>query len=157
MKLYRHLLPREAQKVISMANEKTSRYQIAKKTGLTPGKIRRCLEQAKIETRVEYTASRYKRFKIVTKYNFKKWLEHFRYAKELKAFSHADHCVGAYVEFVDFCKKLYETKVLGVKVRRSANEYIRQFKLANPGVSYPKKSWIYCMAKSEYYTTVESK
>lgn len=157
MKLYRHLLPREARKIIALANQKLSRYKIAQLTGLTPGKIRRCLEQAKIESRIEYTASRYTRFKVTVKYSFNKWLDHFQYSKELKAFNQAKFCASAYIEFIEFCKKLYETRILGTKVKRSANEYIRQFKIACPGISYPKKSWIYYMAKSEYYTAIESR
>lgn len=49
MRLYKHLELSHAANIIARANEGLNKYQINKLTGISRGKISRCLDQAKVE------------------------------------------------------------------------------------------------------------
>ena len=63
-------------------------------------------------------------------------------------------CIEAqpiYRIFIDFCEDLYMKKILGTRVKRSADDFLKKFKEKHPNEPTPDRTWVYKMAKSPYY------
>lgn len=151
MRLYNHLQPKDAKKIIELANQKQTQYKINKITGISKGKIKRCLDFAKVTEIIQNTWQPWKGPYKRVSYNFKKWVDQRDSSKAMRAYDYAQHAQMVYAFFISFCKELYEKKILGVKVRRSADEYIKEFKRLHPTKDFPKRDWLYKMAKSNHY------
>lgn len=152
MTLYSHLHPKDARFIIARANEGLSFYKIAKLTGLNKDKIRRNLIKCRIETRKANLSQPWKGPHVKIRYSFKKWLIERDLAKSQRAYMYAKRAQEAYKEFVDFCENLYENeKFLGKKVKRSADEFIKEFKKQKVAAPCPSRDWVYKMAKSDNY------
>ena len=152
MKLYSHLKAKDARFIISLANKGISMYKISKMTGINKDKIRRNLNKAKVEKRRENKQKPWKGPHIKIHYSIKKWLLERDISKSKRAYECARHAQTVYKPFIDFCQNLFENqKVLGKKVKRSADEYIKEFKKLNPDEAVPSRQWVYRMAKSYYY------
>ena len=93
----------------------------------------------------------WKQPKIIKKYSFKIYKFQRDQLKLNKAYACAKEAVKIYQCFIDFCQSLYETKILNIKVKRSADEYIKEFKKVYPNDDYPKRDWVYKMSKSIHY------
>ncbi len=63
----------------------------------------------------------------------------------------ANEAKPIYVPFMNFCKKLYDKRILKRKVCRSADEFIKEFKKEFPLEAVPDRTWVYKIAKSDYY------
>jgi len=107
MKSYTHLPLNFAKKIIKLAWRKWTVAEINKETKISRKQINKCLELACKEKGIfKYYKSKRNRLK----------------------YKIAQHYEQAYPEFLAFCKFLYETMIVGVKVKRSAMEYIKEFK-----------------------------
>ena len=71
MSLYTHLHLSHARKLIILANKGLSRYKISKITGISPGKIRRCLNACEKITRTQNLSKPWKQYRIIKRYSFK--------------------------------------------------------------------------------------
>ncbi len=151
MKLYKHLALSHAKNIIMLANKGYTRYKINKLTGISDGKIKRCLKTCLITKIKANNQKPWRQPKIIKKYSFKIYKFQRDQSKLNKAFEYAIEAVKIYQPFIDFCQKLYEAKILNIKVKRSADEYIKEFKKAHFNEDYPKRDWVYKMAKSIHY------
>ena len=151
MSLYTHLSFSFAKRIIELANNGWTKSKINEETKVSKGKITRCLEKAKITTTKPNLQQPWKGPRIKVKYSWKKYKAHEETRKLKKAYSYAKDAERIYLRFIIFCKSLYEKRILGKKVKRSAEEYIKEFKKAYPNGDYPRKSWVYVMAKSIHY------
>ncbi|WKX02758.1 hypothetical protein [Candidatus Mycoplasma mahonii] len=59
-----------------------------------------------------------------------------------------------YLNFIKVCKHLFHEKILGVKAKRSVDEFMKEFKKRYHDGYAPKRSWIYYMAKSPHYSFI---
>lgn len=139
MKLYSHLQPREASAIILLANQGLSKYKISQKTGLSKGKIQRCLSNAITKKVKARTNKQWLGPFVEVSYNFKLWLDLRDQHVAHRAFEYAKHAETIYLPFVHFCHKLYQTKILGRCIKRSADEFIKEFKKAYPHESCPSR------------------
>lgn len=139
--------------IINLANKKNSIYKIAKKTGISKGKIRRCLNKCKIETIKQKLIRPWEEsVYIKIKYNFNIWKTKRDDSKASWAYNYAKEAETIYLQFIMFCKNLYENKtILGKKVKRSVDEFIKEFRKKYPNGDIPSRSWTYKMAKNENY------
>ena len=63
-------------------------------------------------------------------------------------------CIEAqpiYRVFINFCESLYKKKIVRRFAKRSADEFLKEFKKIHPLEPTPDRTWIYKMAKSPYY------
>ena len=84
-------------------------------------------------------------------YRFDLYIDLRDQGKINRSYSYAAEAETVYLPFVEFCRNLYEKKILNIKVRRSAAEYIKEFRKTNLDNVYPSRDWVYKMAKSHHY------
>ncbi len=101
-------------------------------------KIRRCLDTCLKKTSKPNLQKSWKENKVIKSYSFKIY-KNIRDQKKLnKAYNSAVEGAVIYQEFIDFCKTLYNKNILRVKVKRSAKEFIKEFKKINNHLSVQK-------------------
>ena len=154
-KSFSHLTYKDAKRIITLANKKLKQSQIQQETGISKGKIQRCLSIAKNIKRMPNLQKPWKGPHKKTSYSIKDWENNINFKKQTRSLNYAVNAVFVYQNFIDFCKELYEKGIFIngriKKVKRSAKDFIRKYKKAFPEGDFPKKSWIYKMAKSENY------
>lgn len=151
MKLYSHLQPKDAKRIIELANQGISKYKIQQITGISKGKINRCLDLSShsiIKTNYRIGIPKPQ---VKTTYKFVQWINIRDQNKVGRAFEYAQNAQTIYLPFINFCKDLFNVKILNVKVKRSADEYIKEFRKAFPAGDCPSRDWVYKMAKSHHY------
>ena len=151
MKLYKHLSLEHANKIIILKNRGLSNYKINKLTGISKEKIRHCLKLSEVEHRRIRVNQQWKGVDIKYSYSFKIYREQKRKNKLDRAYNYAVNAQTIYALFTSFCNNLFNTKVLGKRVKRSVDEYIKEFKKCYPKGDHPQRSWVYEMAKSIHY------
>lgn len=151
MKLYTHLRLSHARTIINLANKGISRYKISKITGISKGKIKRCLEGCKKQFKRINMKQPWKDAIISTSYSWKNYRDYRDQSKLNRAFKYANHAEIIYLDFIKFCKNLYNNKILGREVKRSADEFIKEFRKFFPDKDFPKRYWVYKMARSPHY------
>ena len=151
MQLYKHLTLEHANKIIILKNKKLSNYKICQITGISKYKVSNCLSLGEIEKMRSRINQQWKGSLITKQYSFKLYRSQIRKNKMNRAYNYAIHAQSIYSEFTSFCKHLFNTKILNKKIKRSIDEYIKEFKKAFPEGDYPRRAWAYEMAKSIHY------
>lgn len=151
MSLYKHLDLQHAATIIACANKGMNIYQIFILTKISKGKIKRCLEAAKVVVIKARINHQWKKPRVIITYSIEQYKKQRDYNKAMRAFNYADECVKVYKLFIYFCKELYEKPILGKRVKRSADEFIKEFKKAFPNETCPSRDWVYKMANSHHY------
>lgn len=151
MKLYSHSQLKDTKSIITYTNNGITKYQISKDTGINKGKIRRCLDEAMIKTIKPNTYQPWKGPIITIRYDFQLYKNVKDQSKADRAYKYASHAEIIYIDFINFCRVLYETRILNVKVKRSADEFIKEFNKAHPTLPFPSRFLVYKMAKSHHY------
>jgi len=128
MKSYTHLPLNFAKKIIKLARRKWTVVEINKEIKISRKQINKCLELVCKEKRVLNLQGIGTGPRIIKTYTYKEYLNTISQREIDRKYKIAQHCEQAYPEFLAFCKFLYETKIVGVKVKRSAMEYIKEFK-----------------------------
>lgn len=152
MSLYTQLSLKDASEIIKLANIGLNVYKIANLTKISRGKINRCLDKAKIETIIKKRKPWAETSNINVRYSFNVYKNLRVECKNYRSFLIANECEVVYQKFINFVNLLYKQLILGVRVKRSVDEYIKEFKKAYPTENYPRRSWVYKMAKSEHYS-----
>ena len=57
-----------------------------------------------------------------------------------RAYNYAVNAQTIYSKFTKFCKELFNTRILDKRIKRSSDEYIKEFKRANPKGDNPQRS-----------------
>lgn len=89
MKLYNHLQLSHAKIIIVLANKKTSRYKISQITGISKGKIKRCLDSCEKITRTRNLSQPWKQFRVKKRYCFQIYKNVRDQTKLNRAYSYA--------------------------------------------------------------------
>lgn len=150
-KSYNKTTPNIAQRVIKLKNDGNTNTQINDETGISFNKIKRILDDAKI---VEKRKSEKQPYKTIVKTTFTltQWKTIQLERATRRAQSMATEAEKVYLLFIAFCKRMYNIKIAGRKVKRSAKEWIKNFTEHFPDEPCPSAQWVYRMAKSEFYT-----
>ena len=151
MKLYKHLALSHANKIIELANQEMSQFKIHKETGISRGKIRRCLESCRIESRKQNLSQPWKGPHIKVRYSKKLYYNLKIQRKMEREYKMCIQAQPIYRVFIDFCESLYKKKIVRRFAKCSADEFLKEFKKIHPFEPTPDRTWIYKMAKSPYY------
>ena len=68
-----------------------------------------------------------------------------------RAYNYAVNARTIYSEFTNFCNGLFNARILDKRVKRSADEYIKELKRVNPNGDHSQRSWVYETVKSVHY------
>ena len=157
MKTYFHLASKEAKIIIEHKNNLKSNYAISNLTGISKGKIKRCLEKAKYEKKRKPNVQQpWKGVHVYYGYSYKKWKENEFLKQKQRRKKFAYQSETKYKVFLKFMNEVFNQRILNIRVKRSALAYLFLWKQQNvPLKNAPSKSMIYHMLKSQYYKQVK--
>ena len=112
MKLYKHLELSHANKIIELANTGMNQFKIYKDTGISRGKIRRCLESCRIESRKQNLSQPWKGPHIKVWYSKKLYYNLKIQGKMNREYKTCIQAQPIYRVFIDFCESLYKKKLI---------------------------------------------